>query len=337
MKGIPITIKDIAKLLGISKSTVSRALKGHPDISPKTKLAVKNVADSFNYRPSQVALSLRYRKSKVIGLIVPKIYNFFFPSVVNGIDYVVHQHNYNLMILQSNELYENEVDNTNILLANNVEGILVSVSMQTKIFDHFKSVIDSYIPIVFFDRVPDDLFGDMILIDDINGAYNATRHLIERGYRKIAICIGNPGLLISINRLIGYKKALSEYNIPFNDDYLISVETPEEAAVETGKLLSLNDPPDSIFAISDLTMSGIIREIYKRKLKVPDDIALIGFCEDTFCMMYNPQLTSIMPMGFEIGKTAAERLFLRIYSEDDRKILPETILVNSRLVVRDST
>jgi DNA-binding LacI/PurR family transcriptional regulator len=333
----PITIKDLAKLLGVSKSTVSRALKDHPDISPKTKEAVKSLAESFNYRPSQVAISLRLGKSKVIGLIIPKIYSFFFPSVVNGIENVAHQHGYNLMILQSNELYQNEVDNTNILLANNVEGILASVSRETKSLDHFRNAIQSDIPIVFFDRVPKDLSSDMVLIDDTKGAYEATKHLIEKGRNKIAICIGNPDLLISINRLKGYKMALEEMNLAFREDYVISAESPELAAEATARLLDLPDPPDSIFAISDLTMSGIVREIYKRKLKVPEQIALIGFCEDTFCLMYNPQLTSIMPMGFEIGKVAAERLFLRIYSEDHRKIEPETILINGRLIVRDSS
>jgi DNA-binding LacI/PurR family transcriptional regulator len=337
LKNNPITIKDLAKLLGVSKSTVSRALKDHPDISPGTKEAVKSLATSFNYRPSQVAISLRLGKSKVIGLIIPKIYSFFFPSVVNGIEHVVHQHGYNLMILQSNELYQNEVDNTNILLDNNVEGILASVSRQTKNLDHFQNALRSNIPIVFFDRVPKDLHSDMVLIDDIKGAYNAVKHLIDRGRRKIAICIGNPDLLISINRLRGYKMALEEMNLSFREEYVVSAESPELAAEATATALDLPDPPDSIFAISDLTMSGIVREIYKRKIKVPDQIALIGFCEDTFCLMYNPQLTSIMPMGFEIGKAATERLFMRIYSEDHRKIEPETIHINGQLVVRDST
>jgi len=337
LKNHPITIKDLAKLLGVSKSTISRALKDHPDISPETKEAVKSLAASFNYRPSQVAISLRLGKSKVIGLIIPKIYSFFFPSVVNGIEHVVHQHGYNLMILQSNELYQNEVDNTNILLDNNVEGILASVSRQTKNLDHFQNALRSNIPIVFFDRVPIDLHSDMVLIDDTKGAYNAVKHLIDRGRRKMAICIGNPDLLISINRLKGYKMALEEMNLDFREEYVISAESPELAAEATAQVLDLPDPPDSIFAISDLTMSGIIREIYKRKIKVPEQIALIGFCEDTFCLMYYPQLTSIMPMGFEIGKAAAERLFLRIYSEDHKKIQPETILLNSPLVVRDST
>jgi DNA-binding LacI/PurR family transcriptional regulator len=337
VKGKAITIKDIAKLLGVSVSTVSRALKDHPDISHETRDAVKAVAQSMNYRPSQVAVSLRLKQSKVIGVLLPKIYSFFFPSVINGIEEVVNEHGYHLMILQSNELYQKEIDNTNILLVNNVEGVLATVSRQTRDFSHFENILDAGIPMVFFDRVPDNVMADMVLIDDTEGAYKAVKHLIERGRRKIAICIGNPEMLISVNRLKGYKKALEEFNIPFNEDYLVAAETPEIAAAKTARLLGLKRAPDSIFAISDLTMSGIVQEIYKRKIKVPEEIALIGFCEDTFCKMYNPQLSSITPLGLEIGRQAARRLFLRIFSSNNQSIKPQTIFLNSRLEIRDST
>lgn len=337
MKGNPITIKDIARLVGVSASTVSRALKDHPDISRETKDAIRAVAISMKYRPSQVALSLRLKESKVIGVLLPKIYSFFFPSVVNGIEEVANRHGYHLMILQSNEFYQKEVENTEIFLANNVDGVLATVSRQTKNFEHFKNIMDAGIPIVFFDRVPEHSLGDTVLIDDVSGAYKATKHLIDKGKKKIAICIGNPDLLISINRLAGYKKALADHNIPFDANYLISAESPDEAALEASKLFDLENPPDSIFAISDLTMSGIIMEIYNRKIKVPEDMALIGFCEDTFCQMYNPRLTSIMPMGYEIGRTSAERLMMRINSNNSDAILPETIFVTTELIQRDST
>lgn len=337
MKGNPITIKDIARLVGVSASTVSRALKDHPDISAEKKDAIKAVANSMRYRPNQVALSLRLKKSKIIGVLLPKIYSFFFPSVVNGIEEVVNKHGYHLMILQSSELYQKEVNNTEIFLANNVEGVLAAVSRQTESFDHFKSIDDAHIPMVFFDRVPDKSLGDLVLIDDEIGAYQATRHLIERGKKKISICIGHPQLLISINRLAGYRRALKEYNIPFDQKYVVSAESPEQAKEQTAGLLDLPEPPDGIFAISDLTMSGIMTEIYQRKIKVPEEVALIGFCEDTFCNMYNPQLTSIMPMGFEIGKLAAERLLAKIHQDNRQEWLPETIYVKTKLIQRGST
>jgi len=333
----PITIKDIAKLLGVSKSTVSRALKDHPDISKATKEAVLQLAESLHYRPNAVALSLRHKKSKVIGLIVPQISYFFFPSVVEGIEDEVHKHGYKLMILTSNEQYEREVEACNILLSNNVEGILASVSRKTEDFEHFNDIIDSDIPIVFFDRVPDNAQTDMVLVDDIDGAYNATKHLIEIGKKKIAICIGNPNLLISKNRLEGYRKALEECKLTINDKLVVSCETPDEAENETNRLINSSNNPDSILAISDLTMAGIMKAIYKNKLRIPEDIAVIGFCEEPFSSMYNPPLSTIKPMGFEIGNTAAQMLFKRINNESKEKPVPKRIDLKSEMIIRAST
>ncbi len=337
MKTSPITIKDIAKLVGVSVSTVSRALKDHPDISQETKDAIKSVAASLHYRPSQVAVSLRLKKSKVIAVLLPKIYSFFFPTVVNGIEEVANQYGYHLMILQSNESYLKEVENTNILLTNNIAGVLAAVSRQTKDFQHFQNVMDSGIPIVFFDRVPGGISGDMVLVDDASGAYEATKHLIERGKKRIAICIGNRDLLISINRLNGYKQALKDFGIPFYDEYIVSAESPDEATEKAAYLLDLPVAPDSIFAISGLTMSGIIKEVYRRKIKIPKELSLIGFCEDTFCELYNPQLSAILPMGYETGKRAAEKLFEKILEDKDKVSQPETIMLKSKLVIRDSS
>lgn len=337
MKGNPITIKDIARLVGVSASTVSRALKDHPDISQERKDAIKEVALKLNYRPNQVALSLRLKKSKIIGVILPKIYSFFFPAVVNGIEQVVNQHGYHLMILQSNEEYQKEVDNTQILLANNVEGVLATISRQTENFDHYKSLVDAGIPILFFDRVPEKYLGDMVLIDDLKGSFMATEHLILKGRKKIAICIGHPYLLISTSRLEGYKNALKKYNLSFDEKYVISAESTQEAAKQAAKLFDLSDPPDGIFAISDLTMSGIMKEVYRRKLKVPEDISLIGFCEDVFCEMYHPQISSIKPMGHEIGRVAAEQILSKINRNNGDEIRPETLYISTQLIQRDST
>ncbi len=336
MRPSTITIKDIAKLLGVSKSTVSRALKDHPDISEETKQAVRSIAESFHYRPSQLALSLRYKKSKLIGLIIPQIYNFFFPSVIKGIEDIVRQQGYNLIILQSNESFETEVDNIDFLMANNVEGILAAVSRETSEFDHFQYVIDSNIPIVFFDRVHKDLNADMVLLDDVSGAYQATMHLIQRGRKRIAICIGKPELLISSNRLKGYKKALADNNLPFEKQYVISGQSTSEVKEKCLQLLSLQDPPDSIFTISDLTMTGIMQAIYERNIKVPKELSVIGFSEEPFSTMYNPHITSIRPMGTEIGRKAGEILFERIkfgVANSEKSI----VYIPGDLIVRDST
>src|ERR1035437_1351973 len=337
MKNNPITINDIAKILGVSKSTVSRALKNHPDISRVTKDAVNSIANSLKYIPNTVASSFRNKKSKIIGLIVPQISYFFFPSYVRGIEEIVHSRGYNLLILQSNESYEREVENLNILIANNVEGILASVSLETKNFDHFQHIINIELPIVFFDRVVKGMNADIVLVDDVTGSFKAVNHLLDAGRKRVAICVGNLNLLISQNRLQGYKTALIQKGIPIDEEFIISCETPEKTEQETFRLLNMKNPPDSIFAISDLTMTGVMKAIFRKNLKVPDDISVIGFCEEPFRSMYNPPLSAIQPMGFEIGKKAAELLFERLEENAIINIKSRTIYLDRYLIEGGST
>lgn len=332
MKNTQATIIDIAKELGISKSTVSRALKNHPDISQSTKEAVIKLAERLNYIPNSVASSFRNKKTKVIGLIVPQISYFFFPSVIRGIEEVVHNNGYKLMILQSNESYEREVENLNILIANNVEGILVSVSLETKNFDHFQHVIDIELPIVFFDRVVKGMDADIVLVDDITGSFKAVSYLLNAGRKRIAICTGNLNLLISRNRLQGYKTALLNVGIPVYEELIVSCDTTEETEKKIFDLLSIKNPPDSIFAISDLTMTGVMKAIYKKRMTVPNDISVIGFCEEPFRSMYNPHLTAIEPMGFEIGKKAVDLLFERLEDNNNSIAQPRFIYLDSNIV-----
>lgn len=332
----PVTIKDIAKLLGLSKSTVSRALKNHPDISADTKDAVMILAEKLHYRPNTVAVTLRHKRSKIIGLIVPQLSYFFFPSVILGIEAEATRHGYKLMILHSNEQYEREVEACNILLSGNVEGVLVSVSRKTTDFNHFNDILKSGLPLVFFDRVPEDVKADKVLVDDLDGSYRGVRHLIEIGCKRIAICLGNANLLISKNRLKGYKAAFQEVGRPVDETYIIAGESTEEVEAKMMDLLNLPNPPDGIFAISDLTMSGIMKAIYRKKLQVPTDIAVMGFCEEPFSSMYSPPVSTIKPMGFEIGQKAAELLFEKIFNEGLRQP-PKRIDIVSELVVREST
>lgn len=332
----PVTIMDLAKLLNLSKSTVSRALKNHPDISKATRDAVRQLADALNYRPNSVAVTLRHKKSRIIGLVVPQISYFFFPSVVKGIEDEVNKHGYTLMIMQSNEEYLREKEACNHLMSGNVEGILISVSRETVDFHHFEEIIDSGLPMVFFDRVPETCLADMVLVDDTDGAYRAVKHLIETGKKRIAICTGTPNLLISRNRLKGYKQALSESGIKVDERYIFEGESPEEVEKEMSKLLDLPDRPDGIFAISDLTMAGIMQAIYSRRLRIPEDIGVIGFCEEPFSLMYNPPVSTIRPMGYEIGKTAANLLFKKILDGEDTLTVGRVELTGE-LIARAST
>mgnify|MGYP001015511451 FL=1 len=332
----PVTIKDIADLLGLSKSTVSRALKNHPDINRDTKRLVVEMAEKLRYRPNTVAMSLRNKKSGIIGMIVPHISSFFFPSVIRGVEYEVNKGGYKLMILHSNDDFQREEEACQILMSSNVEGILISMASTVRHYTHYERIHQYNLPIVFYDRVPEAFEADKVLVDDYHGAFRAVKHLINCGKHKIAICLGNSNLLISQNRLKGYADALVEAGIVFNSDYIYSGETPEEVELLTQQILSLSDPPDAIFAISDLTMSGIMRAIYRVNLVIPGDIAVIGFVEEPFASMYHPPVTSIMPMGYEIGVTAAQLLLKRIALEDSQ-FVAQTINIASDLIVREST
>jgi LacI family transcriptional regulator len=331
----PITITDIARMLNLSKTTISRALKGHPDISPATREAVTQLAEALHYRPNSVAVSLRHRTSKIIGLIVPQISCFFFPFVIQGIEYEVNKHGYKLVFLNSNEEYQREIESCEILMAGNVEGILVSVSRTTKDLSHFREITNMGLPIVFFDRVPEGFNADLVMVDDTDGAFRATKHLIETGKKRIAICIGNPNLLISKNRLKGYKAALDVAGIPFDEKYVISGETPDEVEKLMHLLLDLSVPPDGIFAISDLTISGMMQALYAREIKIPEEIAIVGFCEEPFSKMYRPAISAIHPMGFEIGCRAAQMLFERI--QNGNKLPASRIELTATLSIRGST
>jgi len=281
-------------------------------------------------------VSLRHKKSKIIGLIVPQISFFFFPSVIKGVEDVASSHGYKLMILHSDEQYTREVEACNILMSGNVEGVLASVSMGTHNFDHFGRMSRSGLPVVFFDRVPEEFDADKVLLDDRDGARRAVGHLISVGCRRIAVCLGNSNLLISKNRLKGYEDAHRDAGWVADESNIIRGDSIEEVETAVTALLSRPDRPDGIFAISDLTMSGIMKSIYRMKLRVPDDIAVIGFCEEPFSTMYNPPVTSIKPMGFEIGKTAAELLFRRIMDADSHHASVRIDLAGE-LIVREST
>ena len=201
------------------------------------------------------------------------------------------------MILHSNDDCQREEEACQLLMSSNVEGILISMASTVRQYTHYVRMHQYNLPVVFYDRVPEAYEADKVLVDDYHGAFRAVKHLVNCGKHKIAICLGNPNLLISQNRLKGYTDALVEAGLVFNSDMVYSGETPEEVELLTQQILSLPNPPDAIFAISDLTMSGIMRAIYRANLVVPKDIAVIGFVEEPFASMYHPPVTSIMPMG----------------------------------------
>ncbi|MBX2954558.1 MAG: LacI family DNA-binding transcriptional regulator [Cyclobacteriaceae bacterium] len=341
MKYNQVTIKDIARELGISPSTVSRALKDHPDISPDTKKAVNELAEKLNYQPNIVALSLRQSKTNTIGVIIPEIVHFFFSTIISGIEDVAYSAGYNVIITQSNESEAREILDMKALFNSRVDGMLMSVSRETTNFEHIESMLAKGVPIVFFDRVYNTDQASKIVVDDFTGAKDATLHLIEQGCKRIAHIEGPPNLDISKQRLEGYKEALKENNIPFSKELVAICPSGsiEEGKKATEKLLSLKNPPDAIFATNDPAAMGAMQAIKEKGLKMPKDIALVGFSNWFFSALMDPPLSSVDQPGFEMGQEAAKLLIRQIEKQDkdDLEILPETKVLKTRLIVRESS
>ncbi|HAC25457.1 MAG TPA: LacI family transcriptional regulator, partial [Cytophagales bacterium] len=249
MKFNQVTIKDIARELGISPSTVSRALKDHPDISSETKKAVNALADKLNYQPNIVALSLRQKKTNTIGVIIPELVHFFFSTVISGIEDVSYEAGYSVIITQSNESFDREARDIKALFNSRVDGMLLSISRETTNYEHIESILSKGVPVVFFDRMYNNPNTSKVIVDDYVGAKEAVTHLIEQGCKRIAHLQAAPNLLISEDRLRGYKDALREANLPYQENFVLQCPsgTLEEAEKATRKLLALTPPPDAIF------------------------------------------------------------------------------------------
>lgn len=335
-----VTIKDIARELGISPSTVSRALKDHPDISPDTKKAVKELAEELNYQPNSIALSLRQSKSNTIGVIIPEIVHFFFSTVISGIEDVAYEAGYSVIVSQSNESYEREVMDTKALFNNRVDGMLVSVSRETKDFDHLISIHKRGMPIVFFDRICNAINCSQVIVDDFDGAFQATEHLIKQGYVRIAHLGGPTNLEIHKNRLEGYKAALEQYNRPIDESLIFtdhSSDDDENAKEITAMLLDAPNPPDAMFAINDVAALGAMRAAKEKGLNIPNEFAIIGFSNWRFTALTEPAMSTVDQPGFKMGQEAARLLIKEIEAKKDEVIEPETITLKTNLLVRASS
>lgn len=330
-----VTIKDIAKELGISPSTVSKALKGHPDISPDTKKAVRELVERWHYKPDPIALSLKSGLTKTIGVIVPEIVHYFFSTVISGIEDLAYDKGYHVMFCQSNESYEREVKAVETLMSSRVDGILVSLGKTTMNYDHFREIIKAGISLVFFDRVCEEIETDRVIVDDEKGAYDATRHLIETGCRNIVHLSGPQNLLIGKNRRNGFVKALEDYNMPWSSKNIVKCDTPEEAELIVPELLSRNNPPDGIFAVNDLTAAGAMKVIKEKGFRVPEEVSIIGFTSGMISDLTDPPLSSVMQPGYLVGKEAVQMLIRNI--EKTNKDQPETMIIGTELLIKGST
>src|SRR5687767_5122301 len=271
----PATIKDIARQLNISISTVSRALRNAADVNADTKRAVVALSEQLNYQPNKLALSLQQKQTHTIGVIVPNL-DYVLSQMVKGIDEVALGAGYTVMVCQSNESFGREIVNTRRLMDSLVDGFIISVSSETKVFDHFNKIIEKQIPMVVFDRVTPFIKAPRVRIDNEEGGYQATEHLIEQGYKRIAILAGPRNLGISNLRLDGYLKALKKHKMKVDQDLIIHCDFNQDYAyVATQELLAMKKRPDAIFTISDRMAIGAMLAIKEKGLRMPFDIGLV--------------------------------------------------------------
>lgn len=331
------TLKDIARELGISASTVSRALQDHPAISQETIEKVKLVATSIDYFPDVIARSLRTRGSKSIGVIVPAIKHDFFSSAIDGMEDLASKNGFVIIVSKSNEDYNREVLITQSMISNRVAAIIASVSQSTQDGDHFKRLISRGIPVVLFDRVLDDLNVNKVVIDDFHSAYKVVRHLVHSGYRRIAHIAGPRYLKIARERLRGYREALLDANIEIVEDYILHgglEEKDGELGVRT--LFKLDQPPEAIFAINDPVAVGAYGEIIAMGLNIPEDVGITGFSNNPITEIIQPPMTTVDQHGYQLGQMAMQ-LLLEELKHGIGKRSPETKIIDTDLIIRESS
>ena len=335
-----ITIRDIAKELNLSVSTVSKALRDSHEISEKTKKIVNAYAEEHNFRPNPIAQSLKQGHSKSIGIVVSTIENQFFSQVINGIESVAYSAGFNVIITQTHESFDLEVKNVGHLMHRSIDGLLISLSTETKNIEHLQKPHRQGLPIVFFDRVSDEIETHKVIADNFKGGYDATHHLIESGYTRIAHITSPPNISITRERLAGYNKALEEAGISIPDYYIkhCSHGGRDESEIESAlnELLSLEDKPEAIFTTSDRITTTTLFLLNKMKIKIPEEIALIGYTNTMLADVLNPSLSSVYQPGFEMGVKATEMLLNLILSK--RPVTEfQTLVLPTQLFVRMST
>ena len=332
------TISDIARELNITPSTVSRALNDNPRISAETKLLVKDVAQRVGYHVNGVASALRSGRTYTIGVIVPTADRSFFASVVRGIEIEANRAGYNVMICQSHDSYEVELTDIKALLRAQVDGIILSIAKETIDFQHLIDLKKRGVPLVLFDRVIYKNDISTVTIDDYRGAYKATTHLIEQGCHRIATFASeNQNLNIYKERLRGYKDALAAYNLPIREDYIHLNNLRIEGGRAGAELLwSLPETPDAIFCASDLSALGAMQFLKEKGLKIPEDVALVGFANESFTNYIEPALTTVQQQPIEMGQTAAQ-LFLEQIEAENGIFVPKNITLHADLIVRASS
>lgn len=334
----PITMKDIARDLGVSVATVSRALKDSPRISEAKRREIQEYAREHNFLPNVIAETLRKSRvqpNKVIGVIVPQFIHYYFASILKGVE-EASRRGYRIMVAQSDDKYEREVEICKSFYANKCCGIIVSMAKNTTKYDHFQKLIDMGIPLVFYDRICTGVNASRVVVDDYMGAYTAVTHLIDTGCRKIAYYGMVQSMEIDKNRFNGYEDALRKHGLKPNPDWLRKCDNRADAEVVTPEILAQPDHPDAFFAINDDTAIGILYSAKKMGFDVPDDISICGFTNGNRAKACNPMLTTVEQRGVMVGEEAANILMGQVEGS-----LPmdkvEKRVVRTRLIIRGTT
>lgn len=331
------TIYDIAKKLNITAATVSRALNNNPKISNATRELVLKTAKALNYEQNRLALALKSGKSNNVGVIVPRINSAFFASVIRGIEEELYPHGYHVIICQTHEKQNMEVENIDTLLNAQVDGILMSISTFNNDMSHFHRVLKKRIPLIFFDR-KNDLDGvSSVTVNDFEGGYKATKHLIEQGCKQIAHFSVDRSIDIYKNRFLGYKQALLDHGIEFDENLVIESKSDvEEGRIAAKKLLGMEIKPDAIFSASDWTALGAIKELRENGLRIPDDICVVGFSNEPFTKFMELPISTVDQFPLEMGKIAAKVFLEQVNNTENLKIEKKVVLTPELLIRKSS-
>lgn len=334
-----ITIKDLAKELNLAPSTISRALANHPAISNSTKKIVKDTADKLGFTPNSIAASFRNKKTKSIGIIVPRIDIHFHSRVISGIEEFAYNKGYNVTIFQSKDSYKREKEIVKILQTRMVDGIIACLALETKNYDHLKKIIKSKLPLVFYDRTPENLETSKVTINDFDSSYVATEHLINMGCKRIAHIAGNQTTGIFKARLEGYKAALKANNLAINEELILETNglSYQEGVVCAKKLLQTSPLPDGVFCANDYTAASVVQEFNKKQINIPGQMAVVGFSDYPIAQIIEPNLTTINDRAIQMGESAAKLLIQQIEDVDQDIIDYQTITLKTELIIREST
>lgn len=339
-----VTLKQIAKELDVSISTVSKSLRDSSEISEDTRLKVQAFAKLYNYKPNNIALSLKNQRTKTIGIIIPEIVHHFFATVISGIEQIANESGYTVIVCLSNESFTKEVINMEMLANGSIDGFIISLSKETQFkgdFHHITEVMNQGMPVVMFDRITNEIYCDKVIIDDKHAAYDAMQMLIDKGKKKIALVTTEDYVSVGKLRTDGYTKALLDNDLVFDDKLIIKIEDIENCEIKIGKLIE-DKAIDAILAVNELFAVTIIKMASKKGLKVPEDLSVIAFTDGIISQYSTPTITTVSQNGIKMGQKAAKMLIERIeledYDDDEEHVQHyKTEIIETQLILREST